>query len=375
MLILIILIALSYASLMISFLIGWKKLPETSNNYATPKTRFSIIIPFRNEADNLPKLLESLSILNYPTMYFEVMLVNDASEDESEKIITEFIKKNLAINLRLLQNKRRSPSPKKDALQTAIEISEFDYIATTDADCELPEYWLQSLNTEIINQNPAMLAAPVKIDAKNSRFLTAFEALDFLSLQLCGAGAFGLQKAFMANGANLCYKKDTFIAQNGFTGNTAIASGDDVFLLQKFIASNEKVSFLKDENAIVSTPPQVSFQALKQQRIRWASKTSAYTSNFAKLTGIIVFLMNFAFAVGLVSGIFKLFPFFYFMILFLVKFNIDFVVLHRAASFFKCEKLMKNYLISSILYPFFTIYVAILSLFGGYQWKGRQFSR
>lgn len=373
MLIFVVLIALSYTALMIAFKKGWGKLKEPLYDYETPKNSFSIVIPFRNEAKNLPELLESLSLLNYPLELFEILLVNDESEDDSEKIIAEFIENQPQLSLKLLQNNRSSNSPKKDAIKTAIEIAESDYILTTDADCKVPQYWLQSFNTEIIKNNPAMIAAPVTIETENPKFSTAFEALDFLSLQISGAGAFGLNKAFMANGANLCYKKEAFIIQNGFDGNDNIASGDDVFLLQKFIQRGLKVSFLKDKLAVVTTKPLNDLKKLVQQRIRWASKTPAYSSNFAKLTGIIVFVMNLAFSLSLLLGIFKLFPFPYFMIIFLVKFNLDFVLLYNACQFFNQESLMRHYMISSVLYPFFSIYVAFLSLFGGYQWKGRRF--
>ncbi|WBL22807.1 glycosyltransferase family 2 protein [Zunongwangia sp. HRR-M8] len=375
MLIFVILIAILYAALMLAFLKGWNSLKSSTDNYEPPKTRFSIIIPFRNEAENLPDLLESLAILNYPFELFEILLINDESEDDSEKIIAEFIETQPQLNLKVLQNHRNSNSPKKDAIKTAIEIAQFEYILTTDADCKVPQNWLQSFNTEILENKSVMIAAPVMIEITDNKFITSFEALDFLSLQITGAGAFGINKAFMANGANLCYKKESFVKQNGFEGNSEIASGDDVFLLQKFIQQQLKVTFLKDQNAIVKTKPQSSFKRLVQQRIRWASKTSAYTSNFAKLTGLIVFSMNIAFSLSLLFGIFKLFPFPYFMILFLVKFNLDFVLLYRGTIFFKNESLMRKYLISSVLYPFFSVYVAILSLFGGYNWKGRRFKR
>ena len=375
MLIFVVLIALSYAALMIALKKGWSRLETPLYDYETPENRFSIVIPFRNEAENLPELLESLLLLNYPLERFEIFLVNDDSADDSEKIISEFIEKQPQFDLKVIQNIRSSNSPKKDAIKTAIEISKFDYILTTDADCKIPQNWLQSFNTEIIKSNPAMIAAPVTIEVNNPKFGTAFEALDFLSLQISGAGAFGLNRAFMANGANLCYKKEAFFNQNGFDGNSDITSGDDVFLLQKFIKQQLKVTFLKDKFAVVTTKPLNNFKKMVQQRIRWASKTSAYTSNFAKLIGIIVFIMNLAFSLSLLLGIFKLFPFPYFMILFLVKFNVDFVLLYNASQFFKQESLMRHYMISSVLHPFFSVYVAFLSLFGGYQWKGRTFKR
>ncbi|MES2851337.1 MAG: glycosyltransferase, partial [Bacteroidota bacterium] len=66
----------------IAFLIyGFTKVNAIDYIGLTPKTKFSIIVPFRNEAENLPILLESLSKLNYPMELFEVILVDDFSEE------------------------------------------------------------------------------------------------------------------------------------------------------------------------------------------------------------------------------------------------------------------------------------------------------
>ena len=116
---------------------GFRKVPIFTSEMAQNKTRFSVIIPFRNEAENLPILLKSIENLNYPPELFEVIFVNDASEDISEKIISEAIKKS-RFSIKLFQNKRISNSPKKDAISEAIKNSNFEWIVTTDADCELP---------------------------------------------------------------------------------------------------------------------------------------------------------------------------------------------------------------------------------------------
>ena len=59
---------------------GFDKIKVFEAKNSVPKTKFSIIVPFRNEEQNLPVLLESLSNLNYPTDFFEVILVDDNSE-------------------------------------------------------------------------------------------------------------------------------------------------------------------------------------------------------------------------------------------------------------------------------------------------------
>ena len=194
-----------------------------------------------------------------------------------------------------------------------------------------------------------------------------------LSLQASGAGGFGLKLPFMCNGANLCYEKQAFLSCGGFSGNENIASGDDVFLLQKFREKGLKTAFLKSEAAIVETEPQHSLQQLISQRIRWAAKTPAYTSLFAKTAGMVVFLTNFSLVFGLILALFRPLMLQPLLLLFFVKFNLDFILIFSAAKFFRREEIMRSYFWSSFVYPFFSTFIALRSLFKGFDWKGRQF--
>ena len=114
-------------------------------------------------------------------------------------------------------------------------------------------------------------------------FLKGFQQLDFFSLQAATIGGFGAKIPFLCNGANLCYEKAAFRRVKGFTGNHKIASGDDIFLLEKFDKEGLKTAFLKGKAAIVSTLPQASVGELVDQRIRWAGKTSATQNKTGKL--------------------------------------------------------------------------------------------
>ena len=196
-----------------------------------------------------------------------------------------------------------------------------------------------------------------------------------MSLQASTIGAFGIEKAFMCNAANLCYDKTTFLKESGFGDSEEIASGDDVFLLQNFRKKGLKVSFLKSQKAAVLTNYQQSLKDLINQRIRWAAKTSAYTSSFAKFTGVAVFLMNLALIIFTGLVFLDLFSFQYLLFDFLLKFNLDFFLIYKSAKFMNREAVMRSYLWSSIAYPFFSVYVAILSLIKGYEWKGRKFKK
>jgi cellulose synthase/poly-beta-1,6-N-acetylglucosamine synthase-like glycosyltransferase len=365
---------------MLMLIYGWKKIPEFHGKNSPAAIGFSIVVPFRNEAENLPVLLNSLGKINYPRSKFEILLIDDESEDASVTIIREFQRNNPEFRVRLLENQRISNAPKKDAISTAIHISEFDYMLTTDADCHVPENWLSIYNDFILETGNKLIAGPValipeSLKTKQRYRFGNFEALDILSLQASSAGAFGLGKAFMCNGANLCYEKESFLKLGGFTGNDNIASGDDVFLLQKFQKEKYKTGYLKSREAIVLTRPQNNLGDLVSQRVRWASKAPAYQSLLAKFTGLSVLLMNSSLVIAVILVFLQVLPYKAVLIIFLVKFNLDFILVYSSAKFFHLKPVLRSFFWSSIFYPFLSTYIAVKSLFSDFYWKGRQFKR
>jgi glycosyltransferase involved in cell wall biosynthesis len=330
-----------------------------------PKTSFTIIVPFRNEAENLPVLLESFSKLNYPTDLFEVILVDDASEDKFQIINSKF-------QITTINNIRVSNSPKKDAITAAMQIVKTNWVITTDADCVVPENWLLALDNFIQLHPVAMVAGAVTYDCKDS-FLHHFQQLDLASLQGATIGSFGIQKGFMCNGANFAYTQSFFQKLHGFEGNSAIASGDDVFLLQKALAQYpEKVAYLKSKNSIVTTKPVDDWKSLFYQRVRWASKTTSYQSAFGKRLGLIVFVGNFGLVCCFGLTVFGLLPISILGLYFGIKFGIDALFILQTNRFLTKHKI-RYLLLSSLWYPFFSTAVALYCLFGKYEWKGRWF--
>jgi len=185
-----------------------------------------------------------------------------------------------------------------------------------------------------------------------------------------------LIKPFMCNGANLCYSKESFQELKGYDGNKHLGSGDDVFLLEKMQRHYpNQINFLKSREAIVNTQPKNTWKDLIEQRIRWASKASAYKIAFGKITGLIVLLANFSLVILFFAAFTGTVSWTSLGIIFLIKFNIDFVMIFRSASFFNQKDVLRSFLASSLLYPFFTVVVALFSLRGSYQWKGRSFSK
>lgn len=374
MLIITFIILLLYLILIGALIFGFDKVDHFELKDLEPKTKFSMVIPFRNEAEQLPTLLRSLNNLNYPKTFFEIIFIDDDSVDDSVQIIESQLN-STSLDFRILMNNAVTQSPKKEAITKAIQKAKHQWILTTDADCILPKYWLDSFDCFIQKNNGSLIVGPVAY-TKCDTFLKRFQLLEFLSLQATTIGGFGLGIPFLCNGANLCYQKDLFNELKGFVGNTHISSGDDIFLLQKAVQKNRnKVRFLKNEHAIVQTTPQSNFKNLVSQRIRWAAKTTNYNSVFGKMTGIIVFSMN---------GLLLCLPLFYIAqlisvkalgLIFLIKFCVDFLLIFKSARFFNQEEYLKSYLRSSFLYPLFSVYIVISSVFKGYKWKDRAYKK
>lgn len=360
-----IILLLFYLVAISTLIFGFTKINTFEYTGLSPKTGFSIIVPFRNEAENLPLLLESISKLHYPTALFEVILVDDESEEVFPIQCSLF-------SVQIIKNNRISNSPKKDAITTAIQVVQNDWIITTDADCIVNPNWLSTLDNYIQLHHPAMIAGAVTYDCKAS-FLQHFQQLDLASLQGATIGSFGLRKGFMCNGANFAYTKTFFQELNGFDGNDKIASGDDVFLLQKAMAkSPKKVHYLKSKNTIVTTKPAEDWKSLFYQRVRWASKTTSYQSNFGKYLGITVFLGNLVIVSGLVFSVLEWSFLQNTIIGFLFKSALDAILIVQSNRFLSSKK--TPYLIGgSLLYPFWSVSVALYSVFGKYEWKGRRF--
>ena len=373
-------IFLLYSLLILAFAHGLKRLEGETGSQSDCETGFSILVPFRNESGNLAALLESIRKLDYPAQKMEVLLIDDASEDNSVELIEKFIRDNQEVDLKLLANHKQGGSPKKKALEMGIREAVNPWIVTTDADCVLPPGWLRAMDALIRKKDPVMLAAPLTLESGKG-FLDHFQLLDILSLQGATMGSFGaaskgIVRPFLCNGANLAYRKDAFAEVGGFEGNLAQASGDDVFLLEKMVSIHRsRVIFLKSEDAIVRTRPEKSWKELLQQRVRWASKTTAYRHFFGKGAGILVFAANAGLVFMVICSLLQYIPWSFTGILFLVKFNVDFFLLYRSAQFFGQTDSLRHYLPSSLLYPIFSALVALMALAGGYQWKGRNYHK
>ncbi|CAN5213031.1 glycosyltransferase [soil metagenome] len=339
-----------------------------------PQTSFSIVIPARNEVENIETCITSILKNYYPLHLLEVIVVDDFSDDDTATIVKQLQEKH-GVNLKLIQLKdhvqSKQNSYKKKSIETAVTYATKEWIVTTDADCLVTEKWLMMLDAFIQNKQPVFVAAPVKFINTGS-FISIFQSLDFISLQGITAASVSAGFLSMCNGANLAYKKEAFYTVDGFKGVDNIASGDDMLLMHKIKKQFPgKASYLFSKEAIVSTLPMPDLKSFINQRIRWASKTSSYEDKKIFLVLLIVYSVNLMLLLLPFLSIIYSPLFFVWILLFALKTISEIFFMLPVTKFFNEQQLIWWF---PIMQPFHILYTVVsgwLGKFGSYEWKGR----
>ncbi|HWI89620.1 MAG TPA: glycosyltransferase [Flavisolibacter sp.] len=360
---------LLYALLISFYWNSWKKLDEHLVSPDSDKRFLSVIVPARNEEKNIGFLLNALSQQTYPVVFFEIIVVDDFSDDNTAELVSSFS----ITNLSLIQPRVSSElSSKKRSIEAGITKAKGELIITTDADCIPTKNWLQTINHFYTKHDAAFIAAPVKFFHNNS-LLQLFQSLDFLTLQGITAASVSANFHTMCNGANLAYKKKTFEEVNGFQGIDKVATGDDMLLMHKIWKHYPgKALYLKSKEAIVTSQPMYNWKDLFMQRKRWASKTLVYDDYRIMVVLAFVYLLNCLFVALIVASIFQSFYWWYVIGFIVVKTIIEFPFVNSVAKFYNEQRAVKFLFLFQPIHILYTVLVGLLSQFGKYEWKGRK---
>jgi len=351
---------------------AWWKLPALRVPAAfQPATPLSVIIPVRNEAENIVQLLQDLECQNYPKQLLEVIVVDDHSEDRTVELVLAY-KQGSTMILSLLQLGHAADlQHKKGAVQCGVAAACGQLLVLTDGDCRVGPNWLRQYAYLFETQKPCFISAPVCFHDTGSTF-ERMQLVEFAGLIGIGAASIALKQPNMCNGANLAYTKEVFYKVGGFAGNEGVASGDDEFLLHKVHAHFPgRVAFLKNDEAIVYTGARKTLISFFAQRVRWAGKWKLYQRRQVQLLALLVFTVNLLLFVAFPLLLLGRMPLLVFSAAYLAKFAIDCLFLERILSFMGKRQYLKYMLPLQLVYIPYVIITAVLGLFGRYSWKGR----
>lgn len=370
-----------YAALIIYYRHCWQQISTYHSTDKKPITKVTIIIPARNEAENIGQCLQSIIQQTYPAELFEVIVVDDHSTDNTAGVVQCFAKQHIQCLFLKDFVTDNLNSYKKKAIEIAISQSTGDLIITTDADCFMGGRWLQTIVSFYEEYRPAFIAAPVSINC-NNRFLAIFQALDFMTLQGITGASVHKKMYSMCNGANLAYEKNAYTEVGGFKGIDNIASGDDMLLMHKIYQRYpDRVLFLKSKDAIVQTKPMNTLNKFFNQRIRWASKAEKYNDKRILPVLIIVYFFNLillalpiiaVFSNGTNSFLHYSFSIIqYWFLLLVLKTLVEILFLFPVAVFFEKRHILWWFPLAQPFHILYTIAAGWLGKFGTYTWKSR----
>jgi cellulose synthase/poly-beta-1,6-N-acetylglucosamine synthase-like glycosyltransferase len=333
-------------------------------------TQFTVIIPARNEAANIKACVVSILNQDYPTDAFEIIVIDDFSEDDTAFIVTALSQQYPQVRLIQLADHCKEGETlayKKKAIEIAVAEAKGDWILTTDADCIVPPRWLLLYNAYIQTNQPSFVAAPVMF-IKTAGILNQFQLLDFLALQGITAAAVGAGKHSMSNGANLGFEKTAFIAVGGYQGVDHIASGDDMFLMHKMKQTLHKpVGYLFHPDAIVLTAAMDTWKGFIMQRIRWASKARYYDDRSITLVLTVVYFFNLSFICLAFMGSWSTL-----LIALAFKTFFELFFLDPVAKFFKLQPELRYFVFYQPIHIVYNIAAGLFGQLKTYSWKGRK---
>lgn len=367
------LLALVYIALMLVYRKGWRlQHTFTLPDLFEPTTFISIIVPARNEENNIENCIYSIIKQDYPKHLFEVIVVDDHSTDATADVVSKFNAQGVrCIALKDFLTDAETVAYKKKAIAAGISISKGTLIITTDADCIAPPEWLKYIAAIYQAENPVMIVAPVDF-TNNGNIVEVFQSLDFMSMQGITGAAHHMGLGNMSNGANLAFSKAAYQAVNGYEGVEHLASGDDYLLMMKLQqAFPTRISYLKSQQAIVQTAPQPDWGSFLQQRVRWASKSGKYDDKRLTTILLLVYLFNLSFLVLAVTACFYPVLWLALFAMLLLKTEAELYYLYPVAIFFKKKRQLLLFPFLQPLHIAYIILAGFLGFAGVYKWKGR----
>lgn len=364
---LLVFIGIVYLITLLKIYFGWRKLPEIHPQPISNLISVSVIIAARNEKETLPLLLEKLSQQNYPGNKFEIIVVDDHSDDPIDKLPE--ISSNKSSNLRTVRLDKEL-SGKKMALLTGAKTSMGELLLFTDADCLPGPSWISSFVSFYRKTESDMILGLVDyLPSRNP--LTPFYRLEFLSLILSGAGTAGNGRPTLCNGANLAVRRELYL-QIADQLKPEQPSGDDIFLLHALKRKDQvKISVLKNQDSIIKTLPPESLLQFLNQRVRWASKSLHYTDLSTIYLGSIVLITNLSIIFSVIAFLAGKSDGGLIFILLLMKTIADYPLLIAGLNFFQRKRILLLVPLFETFYPFYILLSSIGGLLNLYSWKNR----
>ena len=331
----------------------------------------SVVIAARNEEKNIKPLIKSLLKQSYPKNKFEVIIINDRSTDNTLKILNQ---SKTFLSQLLILNVKTTPigwAPKKWALKFGIDQSNGEIILQTDADCIVPQKWIEKIVTQFSDKSVGFVAAPSPMGSSNSLIDKLF-FLDSMAQDAISASGFLNNIALTCSGRNISFRKAIYNHVDGYVGTESIPSGDDDLLMHKiYNLYKYKMIFLLSKDVVVLSDAPKTFKQFLLQRMRFASKGLLYykidTNTIFRLILPLILITNifcFYFLICFLNN-----PTIYLLILFIIKNLADLYITYNYHYSIDQPFSFLSFSFLSIIHPIYIITFGIIGSLINVRWK------
>lgn len=327
----------------------------------------SVVVAARNESHHIDACLTSLLNQDYPRTRYEVIVVDDHSEDDTLCRARRYEGPRLRV---LSLGEEREG--KQRALDYGIEQSHGEIVASTDADCVVPKTWLRSL-VEHFDEKTGVVVGFSTLDAPDDgeSLFVKIQSLELLGLFAAFAGALRWNLAVACTGNNLAYRRVVYQEFGGFAKRGFTVAEDNMFLQWVSRHTSWRIAVAMGREVTVRTHPMRTLRLFLRQRLRWAS--SSLENRFGAIWfGVIVYGTNafvgIAFLLGLLGGV----PFLWTVFLVVLKALPEALILWRGTTLFERRDLLRYAALVGVFHTFYVLIVGLAGLRGRVVWKERE---
>ena len=318
--------------------------PKDKKNEKFP---VSVIICAKNEAENLENFLPSVLEQDYPD--FELIVVNDGSEDETGDVLKRFDNKYKNLYVTTLPPNTKLRQGKKLAVTIGLKAAKNEWVLLTDADCKpVSKNWISKMQANFTENIEIVLGYGGYLQKKGFlnkliRFDSLFIAMQYFSFAMAGI-------PYMGVGRNLAYRKSVFFKNKGFASHLKIKSGDDDLLVNK-IANKKNTAIELLPESFTRSVPETSFSSWYYQKKRHLTTGKYYRFKHKFVLGLEIFSRFLFYAAFITELIINPDLWIIFTPLFFIRLFIQLIIFYLASVKFKESKVFYFGIIFDFILP------------------------
>lgn len=325
----------------------------------------SIIVPARNEESNIAMCLESIFYSDYPRDKYEIIVIDDRSNDNTSRIVSQFkIDNHNLVLVRVDSDEEKKVLGKPGAIDIGVKAAKGELLLFTDADCKVNKKWVTSI-VKTFTENKSDLVAAFTL-VQHDNFFDKYQAIEWILMHTMASGGIGFNYPLGCFGNNMAIKKSTYIKLGGYE-NIEFSVTEDLALLQAVHKSGGNIDYICHRDSTVKTLPISSLSPYLKQRKRWAigGKKLGWKATLFVLASLIIWVSS---IVSIIDGNIYL----GISILFL-KLVTDAILILPSLFTVKEKGLLRYVFPANVLFLFMELILPFLIINNKVEWKGQIF--